>query len=322
MVLRNLGKYFDLITVYKKHFNLISNEEHNMDVFFDVSNISEEFLLLFYSYNDSVLFEQMIFENIDQIKETEDTFSLLMDSILDHRILTEQIEKFYFENTEISYVNGDWSSLQSASEKIHSLELPHRMKYYLMNFFLDPVAYTKKLIKSIIDISAQISNLYENHYKVLADRISSFTENILNDIAENNKTYIIDINKPIYCSFGILNPDSINLWELKGVQFLYLGINYKVGIKNEELFDVEQLGKVLSDPNRVKILNHILRNGSTTVSTINRVFGFSGTTSYYHLSMMHKAGMLNISSKSKVIDYSINSKFFGNVLTFFKKYAE
>lgn len=295
MVLRNLGKYFDLITVYKKHFNLIPNEDDNKTgVFFDVSDISEEFLLLFYSYNDNVLFEQIIFEYIDQIKEADNTPSLLIDSILDYRILIDQIIRFYFRNIEISYTNGDLTSLQYISEKIYDLEVPHKIKYYLMNFFLAPVEYTKKLIKSIIAVSSQISNLYENHYKVIADLTNSFTKNILYDIVETNKTYGMDINEPVYCSFGILNPDLIKIWKLKDVQILYLGTNYKANIKKEELFDTEQLGKVLSDPSRVKILNHILRNGSTTVSVINRIFGFSGTTSYYHLSMMHKAGIERI----------------------------
>ena len=323
MLLKNLGKYLDLINVYKRHFKLNSNEEDkNLGTFFDESDISEEFMPFFYCYNGNVLFEQIIFENIDQIREADNSRSILIDSILDYRILTDHLIRFYFKNMGISYINGDLTSLQFISAKIRDLELPYEIKYYLMGFFLDPIIYAKKLIKSMVNVGAQISNLYENYYKITADLACSFTESILYDIAENNKTYAIDVNMPIYCSFGILNPDTIQFWKLKNMQVLYLGTHYKTNIKKEDLFNIEHFGKILSDSNRVKILNYVLLNGPTTVSTLNRIFGYSGTTSYYHLSMMHKAGMINVSSKGKLLCYSVNSKYFDRVLTIFKKYAE
>lgn len=323
MVLRNLGKYLDLATVYKKHFKLTSNEdEKNSNVFFDESDIFEEFLPFFYCYNGNVLFEQIIFEYIDQVKEADSSQALLIDSMLDYRILTDKLIRFYFKNVEITYSNGDLISLKSISAKIDDLELPHEIKYHLIGFFLDPIVYTQKLIKSMVNVGAQISNLYENNCKIIADLTSSFTENILYDIAENNKMYAVDVNKPIYCSFGVLNPNAIKFWKLKDMQILYLGTNYKANVRREESFNIEQLGKIFSDPSRVKILNYVLLNGPTTVSTVNRIFNYSGTTSYYHLNMMHKAGMIDIIQKGRMLNYSINSKYFGHVLTFFKKYTD
>ena len=321
MLVRNLAKYFDLITVYKKHFNLTLNEDANPDVLFDESDIIEDFLPLFYPNNGNVLFEQMIFDYIDQIKETDNSRTFLIDSILDFRILTNQIIKFYFKDIDISYSNGDLTSIQLMRSKINDLELPHEVKYYLMSFFLDPVVYTNNLIKSMVNIGLQICSLYDNQYKIIADLISSFTESTLSNIAESNKKYAIDINKPIYYSFGILNPDAINFWKMNDIQILYFGSNYKKNIKKDELINIEQLGRILADPSRVKILNYVLLNGPTTVSTVNRIFGYSGTTSYYHLSMMHKAGMLNISSNGRVLCYSVSRKYFNHVLTFFKKYT-
>ena len=101
---------------------------------------------------------------------------------------------------------------------------------------------------------------------------------------------------------------------------LYIGLNYKNIIIKKDEFALDSFGKIVSEKSRLKILNYIFQKKSATVLDVNNYMGDSGTTSYYHLNMMYKAGMLNITSQGKLLSYYINEEYFKNVLQTLKKY--
>lgn len=165
----------------------------------------------------------------------------------------------------------------------------------------------------MIYIASQISNLYENQFKKIMDLSKSFKEEDLSYIIARFSPGKYMGEKTIYYSFGLLQEKGIKIWQLKNYQLVYLGLNYKENIESKEDLKLELFGKILSDPSRIKILEYIRLHGSATVSEINHIFGYSVTTSYYHLSMMQKVGFVAIENRGKTIYYHLNRPFFQKV---------
>ncbi len=124
-------------------------------------------------------------------------------------------------------------------------------------------------------------------------------------------------------TFGALHPEHIKVWCQKECQLVYLGISYKNNMEKKNAFRLDLFGKIVSEQNRIDILNYILKHRTATVVDINQAFGYSGSVSYYHLSMMKKAGMLKENNtKYKIMLYSINSSYFDWFSCLLKKYVE
>ena len=190
-------------------------------------------------------------------------------------------------------------------------------------FLLAPVSFTQKLVSSLVYIDSQLANLYENQFRVISDLDFSFDKDDLPMIVERFAVGRFDMERPTYYTFGALRPEHIKVWCQKECQLVYLGISYKNNMEKKDAFRLDLFGKIVSEQNRIDILNYILKHRTATVVDINQAFGYSGSVSYYHLSMMKKAGMLNENStKDKMMLYSINSSYFDWFSCLLKKYAE
>ena len=263
--------------------------------------------------------EDLLYTDIDKLLNANSVITAL-ENLLDYRMLIKQLLQFYFEDSDFQYLDCDFASLQYVGNLITKSDLPHKIKSYLMAFFLDPILLTQKLVGNMIYIGSQITNLYENQFKTISDLTKSFDKDELSTIVSKYANGRYNTETPTYYSFGVLQPNSIKVWCSKCYQLVYLGLNYKDNIEKKEEFKLELFGKILSDPGRIKILEYIRDHGSATVSEINHIFGFSGTTSYYHLSMMQKAGMVITETRRKSIYYFINQSFFDQVCFFLSSF--
>ena len=180
----------------------------------------------------------------------------------------------------------------------------------------DTVSSGKTMISKIgADLRAKIQFVtsgHANHYDAL--RVSIIKRN------EGNTIY--DKDRAIYYSFGVLQSKNINVYSIENYQLVYLGIDYKDNDDSKDNFRLDLFGKIISDPSRIKILEYIQRNGSATVSDINHIFGYSGTTSYYHLNMMQKAGMIKIKNRGKAACYFVNSEYFSHISSFLQLFIK
>ena len=107
----------------------------------------------------------------------------------------------------------------------------------------------------------------------------------------------------------------------KDINLIYVGIDYDENKNRKEGFKLDVFGNAIAEQNRVTILEYILKRGTATTSDINHILGYSGTTSYYHLALMQKVGMLNVESKGRTLYYSINKEYFENVISYITNYC-
>ena len=318
MLTYNFGKICDLLSIYQDHFNE-NNKNDNDKMWLEKGELLDEFLPFFYSYKGKILMEELIYSDIDKLKDGSNIISVL-EKLLDYRMLIKQLILFYFNDSNFKYVDCDFESLKHVGKLIAKTDLPHKIKSYLMTFFLDPILLTQKLVGNMIYIGSQITNLYENQFKTISDLTMSFDKDELSTIVSKFANGRYNTENPTYYSFGILQPNSIKVWCSRSYQLVYLGLNYKNNIEKKEDLKLELFGRIFSDSGRIKILEYIRDHGSATVSEINHIFGFSGTTSYYHLRMMQEAGMVITETRRKSIYYFINRSFFDQVCSFLSSF--
>ena len=91
----NLGKLYDLITVYQNHFHLLQDPtlKEGETKWIEKGEIPNELLLFFYSHNGKVLMENMLFEDIDRLLEV-DKKAFAFESLMDYKMLTKRLLQF------------------------------------------------------------------------------------------------------------------------------------------------------------------------------------------------------------------------------------
>ena len=77
----------------------------------------------------------------------------------------------------------------------------------------------------------------------------------------------------------------------------------------------------MSEKNRTGIIDALLKRNEMPIRDIEKMFGISNTNAYYHLNMMTKAGIINIRNQGRTILYSLNRKYFDNLIEVLKKYG-
>ena len=102
----------------------------------------------------------------------------------------------------------------------------------------------------------------------------------------------------------------------EGVIYL-LGCDYvsviNAFVKAQKKQPLEVICSALSETSRVQILNLLLERKEVTCKDLEKVFNFSGSTAYHHISLLTKAGAVKARNEGKTIYYSIDKKYF-NIL--------
>jgi len=130
-------------------------------------------------------------------------------------------------------------------------------------------------------------------------------------------------------SFCVGAKSCIVLFTYSSSVLLLLGMDYESRIVNVQTQiqcpPLDQLGAVLSEPNRIEVLNLINKKGEVTIRDIEGSIGLAGANVYYHLSMMIRVGMVKTRNRGRTLLYSLNEKYFisaGNTLLQYGKINE
>jgi len=306
MLIYNFGKMYDLISIYKDHFNEEIGESKRT-IFLEKSGIINEFFPFFYSHHGKVFIEELLLNHLETIKNGD--FETIFQFLFDYKIVSMGLLKFYLGLEDLELIEGNFNSFRVIAQHISESNLSYRLKHDLFSYFLNPISLTQKLVGNMLYMGTYISDLYKSNFEKIAAKAERFDENKLESL-NIHLNYINSKEKNTYYSFGIMHAECIEIFQGHDFQVVYLGLNYDEHKQKQEKINLELFGKVLSDPSRIKILDYIQKNGSVTVGDINHIFGYSGTTSYYHLNMMLKARMVITEKQGRNIYYSINKNFF------------
>ena len=93
-------------------------------------------------------------------------------------------------------------------------------------------------------------------------------------------------------------------------------------VKAQKKQPLEDLCGALSETSRIQILRLLLERKEVTCKDLEKVFNFSGSTAYHHISLLTKAGAVKARNEGKTIYYSIDRKYFNMLREQLKAYSD
>lgn len=339
--IKNPGYVFDLFFLFTLYFNkeycltnFINYSKSNQDTTYfnklldDFPPISNELILFFYLTDDKKNFmSKFYFEPYKENFLNESyTLSFVQDRLADIEKVKENILKCYFSDISKSDLLECKTSISAVNRLIKGSNYNGEIKSALYSFFIDPVPIIRRLSYELMEKDFALKQLYDNNHKNVIEAQDNLDyESLCNGLRNiRNQNMEIDCFEDVCISFCVCNKNLIKLCFCANTVFILLGCDYIdcihfLAIQNK-LPELEVFGNAISEPNRIGILDLIMRKSEITIKDLEQEFGFTGTNAYYHLSLMIKAGMLKTRNRGRTVLYSINKKYFQALCDVLKKY--
>lgn len=184
------------------------------------------------------------------------------------------------------------------------------------------------MIYALIDKSFYLSREYEQAAKQLERLQNSLDREELTEKFRVCKNFDWDIEpfSETYISFCLLAKNCIKAIYNSEEAVVLLGVDYSDTLDDlssqESKVDLNALGTAFSEKNRTDILEMLLEKGEVTIRDVEQDLGFTGANSYYHLSLMIKAGVIKTRNRGRTVLYSLNESFFRAVADAMNDYAD
>lgn len=338
-LLKEPGYIFDLAFIFFLHFNrevclekfTVNSKpdaEHFARIEKDFGEISNDLYVFFHALeSDRCFFSLNYFSHYQDHFATDFGIELLQKELSDYPTVIKRMIRFYFCNLQDQEVEKYASSASELFELIKQSDYTDSEKLRLYEFFINPVPYIQKLQFELMQKHMLLSAYYEKRYTKMLEAFNELTFDVLNEQLKpiNDIDYLIDDNEDIYLSFCLLNKNCIYFFPTQtGVTFLF-GIDYLSTIKHlqckEDAIKLDEFGSAISEESRVRMLDIMLERGPLTCKAFEKVFRFSGSTAYHHLTILTKYGVVKTHNEGKTVLYSINEQHFDAVIDALKKYS-
>lgn len=93
-------------------------------------------------------------------------------------------------------------------------------------------------------------------------------------------------------------------------------------ISEENNVALDLFGNALSVRDRIDILDYIYKKGEVDIKDVEHEFNMSGTTAYYHLSMLIKGNLLKTRNSGRIVLYSVNKEYINIVNNKLSQYTK
>ena len=171
-----------------------------------------------------------------------------------------------------------------------------------------------------------LSQYYEKNYQKILEVFNQTTFEILNENMKGLRdlSFLKKNNQPLYVSYCLLTKFTINFCGIEEGAVYLLGYDYLSVIdvaRNRKDVNLLDLGNALCEESRVKILQLLLEREEVTCKDLEKIFSFSGSTAYHHITMMMRIGLVKTRNEGKTILYSLNRKYFDAVIGVLSKFS-
>ena len=85
--------------------------------------------------------------------------------------------------------------------------------------------------------------------------------------------------------------------------------------------NLEDMCNTLSETSRMQILKLLLQRKELTCKDLEKIFNFSGSTAYHHITLLSKSGAVKIRTEGKTIYYSLNRIYFDMMIEQLKSFS-
>jgi len=329
------GKLYDLFFLFLLNFNKeqylsdhpaqrISPEEtaHYTQFLESYPPINDDLHIFFHADDSGTSFITRFYFDKCKLSMLRDAFDLAVvrKQLSDVNQVKENLLLHYFPTLTEAEKVACKNSVSDVNLVIKSSNLPGDLKASLYNFFIDPNGVLQTLRDELLEksfIQELEYNRNLNTYQTLRKNFDfAPIENMLSHSKRGNADFA-NLSE-VYVSFCTHCKDLIHYCSVEdNALFLMLGSKYEniiSSLQDQEMYpDLKAFGQAISDANRVAILDLIYKNGKVTAKEVEQDRGISAPNTYYHLSLMVKAGVLNSSNVGKTVYYTINGLYFRNL---------
>lgn len=238
----------------------------------------------------------------------------------------QQLQKALVEYYLIVDYNS--CSMSNLREGISKSSYSTDMKYHLTSFLLDPEYYVDLLNVHISSYANKVREYHQKHSYEIHEVMESLDESALNYIDES---VLNDSRKERrYRSITLL---AEYFFERRGLGMVEDNerVLFSVGPRWKEKLqqylshndvNILSFGKIISEENRIKIIQYLLAHEEITIAEAVRYLKTSVTATNYHLNMMADAKMLRVRNEGRKLFYSLNREYFDNASYSIKNVAD
>lgn len=336
------GYVYDLFYVFVLYFNRKTlfdadanpNNAENDIAFMNqiiekFSPVSDELELFFHLREDGKSFMTMhYFKPYQNYFSTKYDFQFLMKELLDHNRLVENLVQFYFPGMSEEEIAEKKGVILDMAEKIDNSEYAEGIKRKLYSFLIKPEPVIQKLTYELMSKEVLLSQYYEKNYQQLVDVQNSFDfETFAKEIKDfRDIDYVENLGQDVCISICLLNKNCVYLFLQTENIMIILGYDYHASIKfrssKNKYPSLKEFGDIITEQNRIDILNLLVERKEITIKDLEKLLNFSGSTAYYHLTMMIRYNMVKSHNQGRTIFYSLNEQYFESIITILSKYSK
>ena len=258
---------------------------------------------------------------------TEFNFKYFRNLLSDTDRLCENLIRFYLHELSEEQLAECAASTERLFFYIKQSKYSCEEKSKLYEFFINPKAYIQALQYELMDKEVILSAYYKDNYEKLLEAHNNTTFETLNEQLKdvNDLSFLKEGNQVLYTSYCLLNKYFLMYMFLPDGVIYLLGYDYasiinviKDGNQNPPL---ENMCSALGEASRVQIMELLLERDEIICKDLEKVFDFSGSTAYHHISILTKIGAVKFRSEGKTIYYSLNRKYFDTLRDVLKKFS-
>jgi len=291
--------------------------------------VSDELLPFFYRKDKHLCFMiQCYFQPFNNDYLSSYSVSSVINALRKCDEVVENMLQYYFGNADQAALEESKHSCISAGRLIKASPYPAEVKSALYSFFLEPETVIQKLCCELKEKECVLADYYNARLNEIQQLQSQFEIDTVLSGLSSCGSGMEDFSKfeTAYVSFCSCAYRTVRV-TFHGDRVLFmLGTKYEETLSlidlKKRLPTLDSFGTIISEKNRIDILNLILRKGELGIFDIEQALGISGTNAYYHLSMMNKANMLKTRNRGRTVLYSLNTEYFRAVCKQIAAYAQ
>ena len=340
-VLKNPGFLYDLNYLFYAHFNPqacvdeVADEtkreayaKYLKETLKRFGDISDDLYVFYHALEGERCFMTTCY--MDPYKDyftTDFDFKYFKGLLSDNDRLVRNLIQFYFYELSEEELDLCCSSCYDLFSRIKGSKYSGEEKSKLYEFFLDPVPYIQALQYELMEKEILLSNYYKDNYgKIIELHNDTKFEMLCKPITvEKDLSFLNGDDQILYISYCLFNKFFMKYLFVKQGMVYLLGFDYVSVIesiaKSKKTRPLEELCGALSETSRVQILELLLEKKELTCKDLERIFNFSGSTAYHHITLLARIGAVKIRNEGKVIYYSLNKKHFDMMTNLLKKFS-
>lgn len=309
---RNPGLYYDLYNLLIMKLNIkakwvrhVANAGHETkDIQYIESYMKQfpdpepELAVFFYlkSRKASSYFLEVYKEELQKNPETI-CLGHFLQHFSDIEKVKQEICSFYFGNQVNAQNISEMSRVIEADTSICN----EKIKFYLLSFFARPQHFVDSLKSIFQEYDIRLQSLYDEHQKVIDNLKREIDVKQIKQGTESKTGKALAEHDILNVSFVVINKNVVYIQKNNYI----VGIDSSISIQNELNLQVNpaSFGNAFGDATRVRIIQHLLREGELSSGEMAKRLGVALNTVTYHLELMTRAHLLCSRMQGKTTYY-------------------